>query len=366
MLAIKSGAIAGFTAAADTAGNDIYLATQTAGADAGANPRGGDFILTLGAGDGTGRDGLFDVQGRSNFENGAYFGGAELIIGASNVLHLGASGGTPVTATASGDVYCKQKFECLGNVDLNGTLDVASTSTFTAYINFQNTLNRESFIIKPGGNQYGAFGYYEDDSIRIMLNATDGRCNRNLVICDGSHYNQDFNKTTLATDPTVYLSSSTAFTTRDTEYAKWVWNEQSLGSYGSRFGMKFMEEEVTIAIGEGNTPIVVSSTNLAPVGSAIFAVSFYVTQAPGGGATTLSIGITGGDADEFVQTASCDLVTESALSILGSAGDGTITGLKANAGAATTFDLTTDADVTGTDMKVRVTIAYFDFSAASA
>lgn len=53
----------GFAAVADTAGNDIFIATQTAGAHTSNNPRGGNLAFELGTGTGTGVQGTLSVNG---------------------------------------------------------------------------------------------------------------------------------------------------------------------------------------------------------------------------------------------------------------------------------------------------------------
>lgn len=62
-LAFKGSAVAGFTAAADTAGNAVYIAAQNGGTHASQNPNGGSIFITTGAaGGGTGTAGLFTVN----------------------------------------------------------------------------------------------------------------------------------------------------------------------------------------------------------------------------------------------------------------------------------------------------------------
>lgn len=126
------------------------------------------------------------------------------------------------------------------------------------------------------------------------------------------------------------------------------------GGNGSEYNLQTTTEEVTIAIGSGLDPVVVTSGNLAPANCLIKGIAFRVTQAPGGGATTLDIGITGGDLDAYIDGASCD--------VLGEVGDfytnGNVGAPIINRGAATTLTLTADADVTGTDMKIRVIVFY--------
>ena len=121
-----------------------------------------------------------------------------------------------------------------------------------------------------------------------------------------------------------------------------------------------IEEEVTIAVASGNTPPVTTTGNLAPANSIIKTGSFVVTQAPGGGAATIDIGVTGGDLDLFIDGMSCDVLGESGRFFI----DGEAVAVAANTGVplvnktATTLTLTTDADVTTSDMKVLVTVWY--------
>jgi hypothetical protein len=66
----KNAAPSAYAAAADTDAQDFHFRTQSGGTHAAANPRGGDFVLTLGAsGGGTGRAGHFRVDGISGLGN---------------------------------------------------------------------------------------------------------------------------------------------------------------------------------------------------------------------------------------------------------------------------------------------------------
>jgi hypothetical protein len=124
---------------------------------------------------------------------------------------------------------------------------------------------------------------------------------------------------------------------------------------GSTYNSRSISEEVTISVGNGSAGVA-TSTNMAPVGL-IRGVAFYVSQAPGGGATELDIGITGGDIDGYIDGASCD--------VLGEDGDFFTNGTLAVpviVRSATTLTLTTDSDVTGSDMIVRVVTFYEDIT----
>jgi len=125
------------------------------------------------------------------------------------------------------------------------------------------------------------------------------------------------------------------------------------GSAGSSLRSPTQVEELTIAVGTGAAGVN-TAANLAPVNSIITAVAVRVTQAPGGGATVFDIGRTGGNTDEFIQNLAVALNTtgNSAAN-----GDGVNAGPVHNA-AANTLVVTTDANVTITDMKVRIVTWY--------
>ncbi|NOQ21623.1 MAG: hypothetical protein GQ565_03090 [Candidatus Aegiribacteria sp.] len=127
-------------------------------------------------------------------------------------------------------------------------------------------------------------------------------------------------------------------------------------SFASESVRRAVHEEVTIPVAAGNTPVVVSSGNLAPANSVIKAVAVRVTQAPGGGATVVSVGRSGGgNTDEFIDDISTALGT-TGNQVANS--DGSLTyALMMNA-SADTFTVTTDADVTGSDMKIRIVVWY--------
>jgi hypothetical protein len=129
---------------------------------------------------------------------------------------------------------------------------------------------------------------------------------------------------------------------------------QSTG--GSSLACKDIYEEVTIPVGSGLDPVVVSSTNLAPANSIIKAVAVRVTQAPGGGATTVSVGrSSGGNTDEFISAISTALGT-TGNHIANN--DGVLAAEDMWNATDDTFTVSTDADVTGTAMKIRIVVWY--------
>ncbi len=112
-------------------------------------------------------------------------------------------------------------------------------------------------------------------------------------------------------------------------------------------------EEVTIPVGQGAAGVN-GAQNLAPENSIIVAVAVRVTQAPGGGATLFDVGRTGGNTDEFIQNLAAVLGTRSNSA---ADGDGVNAGPINNA-INNTFVITTDANVTISDMKVRICVWY--------
>ena len=133
---------------------------------------------------------------------------------------------------------------------------------------------------------------------------------------------------------------------------------QKEGGVGASLAWKSISELVTIPVGSGNTPVVASTSDLAPANSIIKAVTVRVTQAPGGGATVVSVGRTnGGNTDEFIDAISTAAGT---IGNHASNSDGTLTYTSMLQDAADTFDITTDADVTGSDMILRITV-FYDF-----
>lgn len=119
------------------------------------------------------------------------------------------------------------------------------------------------------------------------------------------------------------------------------------------FNIIQQNEEVTIAIGTGAAGVN-TTANLAVADSIIIAAAVRVTQAPGGGATEFDLGRTGGNLDEYIDGLAIALGT-TGTSIAD--GDGVNLGSVHN-GPANTFTLTTDANVTIADMKVRICVWY--------
>ena len=207
---------------------------------------------------------------------------------------------------------------------------------------------------------------YNTANALMLLLAVSGNNTQsgNLIISKFDHYNKDHDHP-YSSKPTVFIHSNTDPDIRNDEFATLSHDTLRCGAdYGAYMQIKSITEEVTIAVAEGNTPPVVTSGNLAPANSLIFGATFRVTDAPGGGATVIDIGRTnGGNLDEFIDGKSCDILGEVGNTLSGD-GDGATMPIMNS--SADTLTLTTDADVTGDDMKVRITVFYFDMSAPTA
>jgi len=175
-----------------------------------------------------------------------------------------------------------------------------------------------------------------------------------FLFCEYADRNFDFAHAQ-QTNPTLFIHSANQATV---EYATVAYNNVSIsGNYGAFAGMKSITEEVTISVGNGSGGIETSG-NLAPANSIILGAVARVTDAPGGGATTVDIGVTGsGNLDSLIDGMSTALDTTGTTPA-----DGDGTQLPLTNGSATTLTLTTDLDVTGDEMKVRVGVFYIDFT----
>ena len=124
---------------------------------------------------------------------------------------------------------------------------------------------------------------------------------------------------------------------------------------GAALNIKSIAEEVTISVGQGSGGVATSG-NLAPADSLILAVTARVTDAPGGGATTFDVGVTGsGNLDSLIDGVATALDTQG-----NSASDNDGTQLPIANGTATTLTVTTDSDVTDNEMKIRLVVWYLE------
>jgi hypothetical protein len=165
-------------------------------------------------------------------------------------------------------------------------------------------------------------------------------------------------KLPLQTHPSfVVLSNDSA---EPDQYSLLRWNALMLGGGKASYcNIKATAiEEVTIPVGQGAGGVATAG-NLAPANSLIFGAAVRVTDAPGGGATELDVGITAsGNQDELIDGIAVALGT---TGVSPTNNDGTQ--LPIANGSATTLTLTTDANVTVDEMKVRVVVYYMEMIA---
>lgn len=122
---------------------------------------------------------------------------------------------------------------------------------------------------------------------------------------------------------------------------------------GETASMRIRSEEITIPVGQGAAGVVSAAFMFQPR-IVVAIVHVRVTQAPGGGATLFSLYRTGTPADILIQNqaVAVDGVFDSTRD-----SDGTHDGPFYN-GTSVTATIQTDANVTISDMKVRVGMTY--------
>jgi hypothetical protein len=271
-------------------------------------------------------------------------GNLTLLPNGTGITIIGDAGATSHTLNTNDDLF------------VSGRLEVDGTAYFDGSVRLAN-----STIVNAGQSLF--FGSTANTAALINADVARGQ----LVLATGTDYGQqlvlgtygnvgsNYDHTETA-NPTLYVHSATDPDTDNTEFATVKWDECSIaGDNGSYFGLHSITEEVTIAVGTGNSPVVTSATNLAPANSVIRGVAVRVTQAPGGGATVVSVGRTGGNTDEFIDDISTALGT-TGNSVANN--DGALVAEDLWNATDATFDITTDADVTGTDMKIRIVVFY--------
>ncbi len=131
------------------------------------------------------------------------------------------------------------------------------------------------------------------------------------------------------------------------EFTEYDWNCSGTVS------MRQRSEVITIPVGNGAAGVVSVASMFQP-NIIVLSINVRVTQAPGGGAITFDITRTGTPADVLIDDMAVALDTVG-TSITDS--DGTHDGPFYNAITAT-LTITTNANVTGSDMKVRVGMHY--------
>jgi len=185
-----------------------------------------------------------------------------------------------------------------------------------------------------------------------------GNTSRVLILCDSDDRTTNW-LTADYSNPTLRIQSNDGSETED--YSILQWNNIEIGGgKGSYCGLKSVTEEITVAVGQGGFGGGVdSSANLIPGNSRIEQVMSRVTQAPGGGATTIDIGRTnGGNLDEYADDTAVTLGTTTNAD---DDGDGNTT-MPHWQTSADTITIGTNAAVTGSDMKVRIVVFYREYT----
>lgn len=116
-------------------------------------------------------------------------------------------------------------------------------------------------------------------------------------------------------------------------------------------------EEITVAVGQGAAGVW-GALSLNPADSIILGVVTRITQAPGGGATLVSVG----------RSVNIDEYVDDGTVALGDTANSAVDGDGVNAGpiyndTSRVMKVTTNLDVTVSDMKIRVTTFYIKFYA---
>lgn len=259
----------------------------------------------------------------------------------TGITVVGDAGATSNSLNSNDDLFVAGEVEIDGSIYTDGQLlmDIGGGSAF-----WLGTTSAE-------GSQMTTSTLY--DHMGLFIGSGHGRV---LVVGSRSWSTRNYDNG-IQTHPMLAVVADVDPDTDNTLQSRFQWDSWSLaGSKGAFLGIKSITELVTIPVGQGATPVVLSAGNLAPANSRILEAAVYVTQQPGGGATTLDVGITGGNLDGLIDGIAVTTGTDG-NSVANN--DGVQTFPVENA-AATTLTLTTDADVTGTDMIVRVVVWYRD------
>ena len=165
-------------------------------------------------------------------------------------------------------------------------------------------------------------------------------------------------------EPTFAVFGGVDINTRITQHSIQKYNEFSLGDYGSRLGLKYKDELITIAE-DGTTAV--GGAGFVPANCKIVAFTYYVTQIGGGGGLCDMGRTNGGNLDEFADVGS----TTSSFAAVGNSGNSWLDGDGAGQAeiynaSADTITVTVNAAVTTTDAIVRIQMWYRDLTEASA
>jgi len=298
-------------------------------------------------------------------------GGGQITSTAAGVIQIlpDTTGYTKIGDSAGAPTYMAEvndNLQVCNALETGGNLYAGGSAEIYGY------LKPQSYTIFPTGQLIGLWGSASytrlyPDSARgyLALLLKDSHPSLSFLIADADNWNKDH------APPNWNVPSSHHYSTTDPESDGGVheerdgiaWNRHEIGGgYGSFWARRTIPEEVTIPVGQGLAGVNTSG-NLAPANSRIQQVFTRVTQAPGGGATTLDVGRTnGGNLDEYADGTGVALNT---TTIADDDGDGNTPMPHWNS-PADTLTLTTDANVTGTDMKVRIVVCYEQYTGLQA
>jgi hypothetical protein len=288
------------------------------------------------------RPGNIQTSGSLTFTSGGSIvttanGDITLLPNGTGITIVGS--GSPGSISASQDnFYVTSQAEIGSTLYAQGDITLASNKALIGTTDYGGIIPRVTF--------------QTPDCMMIL----PGASNNHVILAQYGDRATDFGHS-LSTDPTLFTQAADA--TDITKFSALAWNEMTIGGgKGSYLGIKSITEEVTIAIGTGSGGVATSG-NLAPANSNIKGIAVKVTQAAGGGALAADIGITGsGNQDELIQLMD---VTSTNSQVSPGGNDGTQ--LPIQNGGATTLTITTDFDVTVTDLKIRIVTYYEEFTA---
>lgn len=242
-----------------------------------------------------------------------------------------------------------------GDLAVSGTLDVTGNTTLNGTTSFKNWMFIEDNDRFNFGTGVDTMLVYNTDQTPDALFLGLSGDSRSLVVAERADVVTDF-APGLQTNPTVFVHASDESDVTKRSALAYDTMTVSAGN-GSAGGLKTLQELVTIPVGQGATGVVTSG-NLAPVSSLIKAVGVRVVTAPGGGATTFDVGVTGsGNLDSLIDGLSTAASTTGTSPVNN---DGTQLPL-VNAADAT-LTVTTDVNVATSDMEVRIVVWYEQFT----
>jgi hypothetical protein len=341
----------------------------------------------------------YDINCNHKFDidaNNIYLDGTNSVniqAGASGAMLLGALGDT-INLNQSGDLGLSSFFskssivgalnELATNLTLDGAYSNEATTTertiavddgdisfdftgdYDIQFDFSSGSQAGNFTVLGQGTHKFELDNYDDSGYRMKLvvdvELIDIDTNTTITIDSGS--SSDFTLGARGSTITLNESGDTSLNTNFTAASIIGALNELLtptihGSNGSKLEFGSLSEEVTVAIGTGSAGVN-STTNLVPPNCMMMGISARVTQAPGGGATMFDVTITGSpDVDQYLDDVSTALNTTANS---GADNDGSTLWEPCETATGKTLKITTDANVTGTDMKIRLVSYYAQFT----